>query len=133
MELRAIIEIPRGGFIKRELHEGHRIEFISPVPCPFNYGFLPGRPGADGDPVDALILGPRLAIGSEVRLPRVAVVEFVDGGLPDPKWVLSRAPLRPGERRLIRVFFRVYAQCRRAMNRLKGIRGETRYLGLRED
>lgn len=42
-EVEVVIEIPRGSFLKRG-STGH-IDFISPLPCPFNYGSLP-RPTA---------------------------------------------------------------------------------------
>ncbi len=125
-----VIEVPRGSFIKRELHDRGRVEFISPVPCPFNYGFVPGEAGPDGDPPDALELGPRLRTGERVERPVVGVVRFMDGGARDDKLLLSDAPLTRRQRRLIAGFFRVYAVARKQLNRLQGVAGETRYEGL---
>ena len=38
-EVEVVIEVPRGSFLKRG-STGH-IDFISPLPCPFNYGSVP--------------------------------------------------------------------------------------------
>ena len=38
-ELEVVIEIPRGSFLKRG--SSGRIDFVSPLPCPFNYGSAP--------------------------------------------------------------------------------------------
>ena len=129
---RAVIEVPRGSFIKRELHgsTGGRVEFISPLPCPFNYGYVPGLDGLDGDPADAIELGRRLPLGVEVERPVVGVIRFLDAGRRDDKLLLhSGRPGRP-QIALLRGFFRVYAVARRALNLLQGSPGATRYEGL---
>ena len=41
-----VIEVPRGSFLKRG--STGRVDFISPLPCPFNYGSVPGYIGLDG-------------------------------------------------------------------------------------
>ena len=128
--VRALVEVPRGSFIKRELHQGQRIDFVSPLPSPFNYGFLPGVPGDDGDPVDAVIMGPRLAMGAEVTLPVVARVRFLDAGVDDTKLVPSSTALTPAERRALVLFFRLYARAKGLLNLVRGAGGPTRYLGL---
>ncbi len=129
---RAIVEVPRGSFVKRELHQGRRIDFVSPLPSPFNYGCVPDRAGNDGDPLDAVILGPRLPLGAEVELPVVARVRFVDAGSDDTKLVLSAAPLSPGQRRTLVTFFRLYARAKGLLNRLRRAGGPTRFEGLDE-
>ncbi len=128
----AIIEVPRGSFVKRELHEGERIDFVSPLPSPFNYGFLPDAPGEDGDPADAVVLGPRLAAGTEVELTVVGRVRFVDAGAPDHKLVLSAQPISARQRLGLVAFFTLYARAKRALNLLRGARGATRFDGLEE-
>ena len=42
-EIEVVIEIPRGSFLKRG-STGH-IDFVSPLPCPFNYGSVPSDLG----------------------------------------------------------------------------------------
>lgn len=61
-----VIEIPRGSFLKRGSN-GH-IDFVSPLPCPFNYGSVPKLLGLDDDLLDALVLGPRLDVGTRLRV-----------------------------------------------------------------
>jgi inorganic pyrophosphatase len=46
--------VPRGSFLKRGLTG--RIDFVSPLPCPFNYGAVPSHLGLEGDLLDALVL-----------------------------------------------------------------------------
>ena len=62
-ELEVVIEIPRGSFLKRG--SSGRVDFISPLPCPYNYGSVPDYLGQEGDLLDALVLGPRLPLGSQ--------------------------------------------------------------------
>ena len=38
-ELEVVIEVPRGSFVKRG--SSGSVDFISPLPCPFNYGAVP--------------------------------------------------------------------------------------------
>ena len=38
-EVEVIIEIPKGSFIKRG--STGQVDFVSPLPCPFNYGSVP--------------------------------------------------------------------------------------------
>ena len=123
--VRVRVEVPRWSLVKRE--EG-RIEYVSPVPCPFNYGCVPDRPAPDGDALDALVLGARLPLGTEVEVPVQGVVRFRDAGQIDDKLVCGPAP-SAAERLLIVAFFQSYAVARRAMNRLRGLPGATRYEG----
>lgn len=93
------------------------VDFVSPVPCPFNYGSAVGVPGADGDPADIVWLGPRRRRGSRARVPVVAVVRFTDRGIRDDKWVCSERPLRRRDRAALQVFFEVYALLKRVAGR----------------
>jgi inorganic pyrophosphatase len=125
----AVVELPRGTFVKRRA-DG-RIDFVSPLPCPYNYGSLPGTTGGDGDPIDAIVLGPRLAAGTRVNLPLVAEVDFLDEGRVDTKLVLSAAPLSPAQARGLAAFFRVYAVAKRALACLRGRPGGIHFRGIR--
>jgi inorganic pyrophosphatase len=82
-ELEVVIEVPLGGFIKRRDDGG--IDFVSLAPCPFKYGSVPDTRSGDGDRLDALVLGPRLARGTRVR------AEEYPGGRP------GRPPRNPPE------------------------------------
>jgi len=64
-EVEVVIEIPRGSFLKRG--SSGRIDFVSPLPCPFNYGSVPDYLGLEGDLLDALVLGPAVA-GTRIRV-----------------------------------------------------------------
>lgn len=111
--MRVLIEVPKGGFVKRRADGS--IDFVSPAPCPFNYGCVPGVVGGDGDPLDALVLGPRLAAGASVDRQVHAVVRFVDAGRVDDKLVCADHPPSRGERAAVVAFFRVYAQAKRLL------------------
>jgi inorganic pyrophosphatase len=129
-ELEVVIDVPRGGFIKRR--DDGRIDFVSPVPCPFNYGSVPDTRAGDGDRLDALVLGARLARGARVRVPVVARVSFTDAGQDDPKLVCSALPLGGGDRARIAAFFAFYARAKGLLNRWRGKTGPTRYGGIEE-
>jgi inorganic pyrophosphatase len=121
------IEVPRGGIIKRELHGEGSIDYISPIPSPFNYGFVPGSVAEDGDPVDAVVLGKRLGVGDEVTLPVVAYVRFVDAGMADHKLVVSEKPLSNAQLARIKAFFRMYALAKRMLNQIQRRKGKTKF------
>lgn len=127
-ELEVEIEVPRGGFVKRK--EEGSVDFVSPLPCPFNYGSVPGTRSGDGDRLDALVLGKRRRRGERCRVQVVGRVDFVDAGADDPKFVCSDRALRPHEQTLIVSFFAVYALAKRVLNRLRGKLGVTRFQGL---
>jgi len=126
-----IVEVPRGSFLKRELRDGSLVvDYVSPLPSPFNYGCVPDSLGEDGDPLDVVVLGPRLPAMARVRLPVVGVVRFEDAGLRDDKIVASEGPPTAWQRRRLEWFFRAYGSARAALNVVKGLRGATRFLGV---
>jgi inorganic pyrophosphatase len=109
-----VIEVPRFSFLKRG--SSGRIDFVSPLPCPFNYGAVPAFLGLEGDLLDALVLGPRLPLGTRLSVRAWGAVTLRDRGMIDDKLVCSAAP--PGERERARVlrFFAVYAKCKAVLN-----------------
>jgi inorganic pyrophosphatase len=122
------IEVPRGTHRKREWNAARGTlvtEYLSPFASPFNYGCVRERPGEDGDPADAVVLGPRRDAGSEVLVAIRGVVHFVDAGLADPKLICSGKPVSDADKRAVERFFRRYAWARRLLNGLQGKRGET--------
>jgi inorganic pyrophosphatase len=116
-EVDVVIEVPRGSFLKRGF-TGH-IDFVSPFPCPFNYGSVPDYLGLEGDLLDALVLGPRLSLGSHVRVKAWGAVTLTDRGMADDKLVCSALPLTAAERAFVLRFFRFYAKCKAILNFLK--------------
>lgn len=126
------VEVPRGSRVKRELRGGRLVtEYLSPFASPFNYGCVRAELSTDGDPVDALVLGPAREAGAEVLVRVRGVVDFVDAGLADPKLVCSGSPPTPDEQQAVERFFRRYALARALLNRLQGKPGLTAFNGVR--
>jgi len=126
-DLTVVIDVPRGSFIKRD--DDGAVDFVSPFPCPFNYGHVPGTLADDGDALDAVVLGPRLPHGTTATVTTRERVDFIDAGCADPKWVCADAPLSRFQRLQVVGFFRFYAVAKRLINRVRGKPGPTRYLG----
>ena len=113
-EVEVVIEVPRFSFLKRG-STGH-IDFISPLPCPFNYGSVPTHLGMEGDLLDALVLGPRLPLGTRTRLPAWGAVMLTDRGMTDDKLVCSERPVDRSARDEVLRFFHFYARCKGLLN-----------------
>lgn len=117
-EVDVLIEIPRGSFLKRG-STGH-VDFVSPLPCPFNYGSVPTHIGLEGDLLDAVVLGPRLPLGTQLRIRAWGAVTLTDRGMSDDKLVCSTRPLQPQEQRRVLRFFAFYARCKGWLNFWRG-------------
>ena len=113
-EVEVLIEIPRGGFLKRG-STGH-VDFVSPLPCPFNYGSVPQYVGLEGDLLDAVVLGPRLPPGARTRVRAWGAVILTDRGMTDDKLICSLQPLSSSHRRMVLSFFHFYAKCKGLLN-----------------
>ncbi len=113
-EVEVVIEIPRGSFLKRG--STGRVDFISPLPCPFNYGSVPTFLGLEGDLLDALVLGPRLPLGTRIRVKAWGAVTLTDRGMTDDKLICSDRTPSPAERQNVLRFFRFYAKCKGLLN-----------------
>lgn len=118
LEIEVVVEIPRGSFLKRG-STGH-IDFISPLPCPFNYGSVPNFLGLEGDLLDALILGPRLSLGTRIGVKAWGAVTLTDRGMMDDKLICSEHPPSVKEYKNILRFFQLYAKCKGGLNILRG-------------
>lgn len=117
-ELEVIIEVPRGSFLKRS-HTGS-IDFLSPLPCPFNYGCVPAYVGLEGDLLDAVVLGGRLAFGTRIKVRAWGAVTMTDRGLVDDKLVCSAVALSASQRRQVLRFLGWYARLKGLLNVLRG-------------
>jgi inorganic pyrophosphatase len=113
-----VIEVPRGSFVKRG-STGH-VDFVSPLPCPYNYGSVPTHIGLEGDLLDAVVLGPRLPFGATVRVAAWGAVTLVDRGMADDKLICSATPPTSADRKAVLRFFRFYALCKRLLNLWRG-------------
>lgn len=87
-EVEVVIEVPRGSFLKRGATG--RVDFVSPLPCPFNYGSVPNFLGLEGDLLDALVLGPRLPFGTRLWVRAWGAVTLTDRGMSDDKLIGDR-------------------------------------------
>ena len=112
-----LIEVPRGSFLKRG--STGKIDFISPLPCPFNYGSVPSYLGLEGDLLDALVLGPRLPFGTRIKVKVWGAVTLMDRGMIDDKLVCSHHSPSPLERQKVLQFFHLYAKCKGMLNILR--------------
>jgi inorganic pyrophosphatase len=129
-EVEVVIEIPRGSFLKRG-STGH-VDFVSPLPCPFNYGSVPQLVGLEGDLLDAVVLGPRLPLGARARVTAWGAVTLTDRGMTDDKLICSHRPLSDRERRMVLRFFRFYAKCKGLLNFLRRRPGRNACEGWRD-
>jgi inorganic pyrophosphatase len=114
VEVEVVIEVPRGSFLKRG--SSGAVDFVSPLPCPFNYGAVPGLLGLEGDLLDALVLGPRLPRGWRSRVKAWGAVTLTDRGLSDDKLICSAQPPSAAEIRAVLRFFAFYARCKGLLN-----------------
>lgn len=117
------VEVPAGGFVKRSA--SGEVDFISPLPSWFNYGSIEGWMGEDGEPADAIVLGPRLPRGVKVRREVWAKVDFIDGGKVDTKWIVGDRRPRRFERRAILTFLSAYGVLKGTIRRMLGRPGLT--------
>ena len=118
-----VIEIPRGSFLKRGW-DGN-IDFISPVPCPFNYGAIHDYVGCDGDLLDAVVLGQRMSRGTTVNVIAHEAIGLTDRGMYDDKLICSAGMLKACKKRSILLFFHFYALSKRMLNFYRGRSGGT--------
>lgn len=116
-----IIETPRGSFFKRGT--AGKLDFISPLPCPFNYGSIPAYLGSDGDFLDAVVLGARLPLGASVSVYAWGSIGMIDGDVYEDKLICAQAPLSKKQQRLILWFFIIYAKAKYLLNLIKGRKG----------
>jgi inorganic pyrophosphatase len=121
LQLEVVIEIPRGSFLKRG--STGRLDFISPFPCPFNYGSVDAYVGCEGDLLDAVVLGPRLRRGTRITVLAFGAVGLTDRGMYDDKLICSDHPIGPAQRFFVLLFFKFYARCKGLLNLFRGRSG----------
>ena len=120
-ELEVVIEIPSGSFLKRG--STGQVDFVSPFPCPFNYGSVEELVGLEGDLLDAVVLGPRLPRGTRVTVRAFGAVGLTDHGMYDDKLICSHHPVGRWQRLRVLLFFTIYAKCKWLLNLTRGQSG----------
>jgi inorganic pyrophosphatase len=90
------------------------------LPSPYNYGSVPTHIGLEGDLLDAVVLGPRLPLGSTVRVTAWGAVTLVDRGIADDKLICGATPMTSADRKAVLRFFRFYAMCKGLLNAWRG-------------
>jgi inorganic pyrophosphatase len=122
-----VIEIPRGSFLKRG--SDGAIDFVSPLPCPYNYGSIHQYIGGEGDYLDAVVLGPRLSAGSRVVVSAYGAVGLSERFMYDDKLICATEPITATQRAAVLRFFHLYATCKGVLNVLRRRRGRSRCEG----
>ena len=123
LQLDVVIEIPRWSFLKRGA--AGQLDFVSPFPCPFNYGSVRQFIGGDDDYLDAIVLGPRLARGARVKVNVHGAIGLTDRDMYDDKLVCSRHALQQSDRRRVLLLMRLYGRFKRVLNFCRRRRGRT--------
>ena len=123
LQLEVVIEIPRWSFLKRGA--AGQFDFVSPFPCPFNYGSVRQFIGGDDDYLDAIVLGPRLARGARVKVNVHGAIGLTDRDMYDDKLVCSRHALQQSDRRRVLLLMRIYGRLKRVLNFCRRRRGRT--------
>ena len=126
-QVEVVIEIPRGSFLKRG--SDGAIDFVSPLPCPYNYGSIHQYIGGEGDYLDAVVLGPRLSAGSRVLVNAYGAVGLSERYMYDDKLICATGPITAMQRRAVLWFFHLYASCKGVLNLLRRRRGRSRCEG----
>jgi inorganic pyrophosphatase len=118
IEVEVLIEVPRGSFLKRG--STGTVDFVSPLPCPFNYGAIPTLLGLEGDLLDAVVLGPRLPYGTRSRSWAWGAVTLIDRGMSDDKLICCDHRPSATQIRAVLRFFHFYARCKGLLNLWRG-------------
>lgn len=122
-----VIEISRGSFLKRG--STGQVDFVSPVPCPYNYGSIHQYIGGEGDFLDAVVLGPSLPVGSKVRVNAYGAVGFSERSKYEDKLICAMEPINSNDRRNILLFFRLYVFLKSFLNAIRGHGGQSQCKG----
>jgi len=93
LQIKVFIEIPEGGKVKYELDEKTGILMAdrilhTPMYYPFNYGYVIGSKGQDGDPTDIVLLASaNLLPGVGIKAQLIGMLEMEDEEGVDTKLI----------------------------------------------
>ncbi len=105
--MQIVIETSKWSFRKLvKTEDGFKPAFISPIPTPFNYGYIEDTLGEDGAPLDVIVLGPRHDSGERLDLSIIGRVNFIDDSRIDDKYIATLDGRR--HEIAIKVFFTFY-------------------------
>lgn len=126
--MKIVVETPKWSFSKFDTNNGKlEREFRSPFPAPVNYGYVKDTKAADGDGVDVVIPGPRLAQGTEIESKIIGKVKYIDSGVKDHKYIAAKD--RRSEKLLV-LTFASYVWFKAAVNLLRGKIEKPKFLGI---
>ena len=93
-DINVVIEIPQGSQVKYEVDKESGAMVVdrflfTPMAYPAAYGFIPGTLADDGDPADALVLTPPVALvpGAMIRCRPIGMLRMEDESGQDEKLV----------------------------------------------
>ncbi|MBW6451193.1 MAG: inorganic diphosphatase [DPANN group archaeon] len=109
--MKVTIEITKGSFIKSSITPTKtKLEFISPIPIPFNYGFINDTQSGDSEALDIIIFGEKLKRGSKLDISASGIILFKDNNVKDYKIIASTDKKNKTYRKIITyLFFKLYA------------------------
>jgi inorganic pyrophosphatase len=91
-DINVVIEIPQGSAVKYEIDKTSGAMMVdrflfTPMAYPAAYGFVPGTLADDGDPADALVLTPSVAVvpGAVIRARPIGMLNMEDEAGADEK------------------------------------------------
>ena len=109
--MKAFIETGKWSFIKSSKDSsGFRKDFYSPIPVPFNYGFIEDTMSGDNEPLDVIVLGKKLKGGKTIDVSASGFVRFNDDDIEDNKIiVLDNRKHMSYKKNIIKSFFIIYS------------------------
>lgn len=72
-----VVEVPKGSFVKR-LPDG-AVDYVGPLPSPFNYGSVPAIPAPDGNGLVHYI-SPKLPVRISATMSQFAEQNIINSG-----------------------------------------------------
>ena len=126
-ELQITIDTPKWSFIKYK--DNGKMDYPSPIPFTVNYGRAIGIKSDEGDDADVVVLGKSIKKGTNQVLPLKGVINFIDRGINDPKYICSFNPVSITDKINITIFFTLFAIFKNVLNILRGKKGITKFKG----